>query len=197
MDGLAEVVSLLRRPVVGPLIYIVLYMIRPLFFFAATVLTVLGGSIYGPLMGVLWVVIGSNASTVVAYYVGRFFGAGILDEENTENLVSRYAQRLRRNSFETVMLLRLMFAPYDLVSYLAGFLRIRLWEFVLATAISSIPGTISFVLLGASIEVDDILAGQLPQLNPWTLVASVILFIVGITISRLVRRREQQEEAAA
>ena len=182
-DGLAALVSLLRQPVVGPLIYIAIYTIRPLFFFAATVLTVLGGSIYGPLWGVVWVIIGSNLSTVVAYYVGRFFGAGLLDENNSENLVGRYAQRLRQNSFETTMLLRLMFAPYDLVSYLAGLLRIHLGQFILATALSAVPGTISFVLLGASVSVDDILAGQLPQLQPWALVASVVLFVVGITIS--------------
>lgn len=51
------------------------------------------------------------------------------------------------NSFETVLIMRFIFLPYDLVNYLAGILRIDLKAFILATLLGSIPGTIAFVPL--------------------------------------------------
>ena len=44
--------------------------------------------------------------------------------------------------------MRLVYVPYDLVNYLAGFLRIGWMPFILATALGSLPDTLSFVLFG-------------------------------------------------
>ncbi len=79
------------------------------------------------------------------------------------------------------------FLPYDAVSYLAGFLEIRYWPFILATALGSIPGTIAFVGFGASIEAFD---GALPALNPRTLAFSALIFLASIALSRLFKMRE-------
>ena len=87
----------------------------------------------------------------------------------------------------TVFIMRLLFLPYDLVNYVCGALRIKWTSFLLATALGSLPGTISFVLLGASLEsVDQGLDG----INPWAIVASVAIFVVSIAISRLLRKRQ-------
>ncbi len=72
---------------------------------------------------------------------------------------------MRDNSFETVLIMRLLFLPYDLVNYASGILRLRWLPFLLATALGSLPGTVSFVLLGASIDtVDDGLGGVDPAI---------------------------------
>ncbi|MCA9873114.1 MAG: TVP38/TMEM64 family protein [Anaerolineales bacterium] len=174
----------------GPLLYIVVYWIRPLIFFPATLLTVLGGFLFGPI-GILYTIIGANGSALVAFMVGYFFGQGVLEgDEESSSLMQRYAARMRANSFETVLIMRLIFLPYDLVNYAAGFLRIHWLPFLLATAVGSIPGTISFVLLGASFgTLDELLAGEL-QINPPALIASVVLIVVSIAASRLLKRRE-------
>ena len=171
----------------GPIVFIILYAIRPLILFPATVLTVTGGFVFGPLLGIIYTIIASNISSTIAFFVGRYFGEGLLKDDGSDGLVQRYARRLRENSFETVMVMRFIFLPYDAVSYLAGFLRIRFWPFILATALGSIPGTIAFVGFGASIESFD---GALPQLNPVTLGFSVAVFIVSIALSRLFKKRE-------
>jgi len=171
----------------GPIIYIVLYAIRPLILFPSTVLTLAGGFVYGPILGVLYTVIASNISATIAYFIGHFFGEGMLKDDGSDNLIQRYARRMRENSFETVMIMRFIFLPYDAVSYLAGFLRIRYWPFILATALGSIPGTLAFIGFGASIESFD---GALPKLNPVTLGFSFVIFIVSIALSRIFKRRE-------
>lgn len=175
----------------GVLAYIGVYLIRPLVLFPASVLTVMGGILFGPWLGVAVVVIAANASAMVAYGVGRLLDAsGSASERTTDERVSfmaSWSRRLRQNSFETVFVMRLVFLPYDLVSYGCGALRIRWVPFLAATALGSFPGTISFVLLGASLErIDEGIDG----VNPWAIVASVAIFIVSIVISRMLRKQQ-------
>lgn len=134
---------------------------------------------------------------MVAYGVGRYFGRGVLEDEDENGFVQRYAQRMRDNSFETILIMRLIFLPYDLVNYAAGFLRINWKAFLAATAIGSVPGTVSFVLLGASFgTLDELLAGEI-SLNPITLISSVVIIGLSLALSRYVRRRESGEQPQA
>ena len=191
-DSLQLLVDLLTGSLLGPVFYMVIYALRPLLFFPATILTLLGGFLFGPI-GILWTVLGSNASAMVAYGVGRYFGQGVLDNEEETSVIQKYTQRMRQNSFETVLIMRLLFLPYDLVNYAAGFLKIKWQPFILATAIGSIPGTISFVLLGGSFgTLDELVSGEV-NVNPVTLILSVVLILASIGLSRFIKRREANE----
>ena len=195
--ALLQIVTLLDSPW-GPLLYILIYALRPLIFFSAAVLTIASGAIFGAgsilnlALAVLYTVIGSNLSATVAYTVGRFFGQGLLPENQGESngLMQRYADRLRHNSFETILIMRFIFLPYDLVNYLAGILRIDWKAFILASLLGSIPGTIAFVSFGASIDVKELVMGKTPEFNPWVLTFGVVIFIVSLAISRYFKKRE-------
>lgn len=196
-DTLRRLVELMQTPY-GPLIYILAYALRPLTFFSAIVLTLSAGAIFGSVWGIFFTVIAANISATVAYGMGRVLGTGMFDESASTGIVRRYAERMRKNSFETTLIMRVIFLPYDLVSYLAGFLRIDYRAFILATILGSIPGTVSFVLAGASVPVADILANRIrPTFNPWSLAVSVVLLIISIAFSRYLKRREARREALA
>jgi uncharacterized membrane protein YdjX (TVP38/TMEM64 family) len=175
----------------GPLIYILAYAIRPLTFVPSALLSVAAGYLFGPIIGVIYGVIGSNASAIVAYLVGRYFGQGLLESKQTSNIIQRYADRLRRNGFEILLTMRFLFLPYDLISYLSGFLRIDWKVYALATALGGLPGMMSFVFFGASIE-GAFGFGQKPDFNPWVLGASAALFIVSLGLARYFKRREKR-----
>jgi uncharacterized membrane protein YdjX (TVP38/TMEM64 family) len=157
----------------------------------------LGGAIWGPIWGTLYVVIGSNLSATLAYGFGRVFGQGMLPtgaEGAVSGVLSRYAERLRQNAFSTILVMRLIYLPYDLVNYLAGFLRVPYRPYMLGSILGSLPGTLTFVLAGGSLNLADILAGRfrISAINPWTLALSAVLFVAGIVIARLLRRTEQE-----
>jgi uncharacterized membrane protein YdjX (TVP38/TMEM64 family) len=188
LQTVQQLVEFMAVSTAGLVIYVLLYMLRPVVFFPATLLTLAAGYLYGPIVGVLIVVVASNLSSMVAYFIGRFFGAGLIAQSSDQGVLARYTERLRRDSFETVLVLRFLFLPYDLVSYVCGFLRIDWRGFILATALGSIPGTISFILFGASIEGG--FTGELPSLNPWSLAVAVLMFVVSIGLSRWFKTRE-------
>jgi uncharacterized membrane protein YdjX (TVP38/TMEM64 family) len=71
-------------------------------------------------------------------------------------------------------------------------LRVPRRPFIVATVIGSVPGTVAFVLIGASIDrVDEGFDG----LRPGAIVASVVLIVVSIVVSRVVRRRSGRQKA--
>lgn len=187
-DLVARLEGVLRSPW-GPLLYIVAYVLRSLLVLPATLLTITGGFVFGAVWGLVYTIIGANASALVAYAIGRFFGADVLGEEGGR--LAGYVQRMRRNSFVTVMTMRFIFLPYDLVNYLSGFLKIDWRAFLLATAIGALPGTIAFVLLGASFEGSDITQIE-PTFNPLVFGASAVIFVLSLVLARVFRRREEQ-----
>lgn len=194
VDAAMQLAELIVGSAYGPIIYIALYWLRPLIFLPATIWTLLGGFFFGPI-GIVYTIIGANGSTMVAYLLGRVFGRGMLEGNEESGFIQRYATRMRENSFETILLMRLLFLPFDLVSFFSGFMRIAPLPFLFGTAIGSIVGTISFVLLGSSYgTLDDLLNGE-AQIDPQMLALSIALIVGSIGISRLLKRREQSSAA--
>jgi uncharacterized membrane protein YdjX (TVP38/TMEM64 family) len=174
----------------GVVAYVLVYLARPIVLFPASVLTVVGGILFGPVLGVPVVIVAANASAMIAYGVGRLLGRPPGDRVTSDDgasIARRWANRMRDHSFETVLIMRLLFLPFDVVNYVAGMLRLRWAPFLLATALGSLPGTVSFVLLGASLDrVDDGIDG----IDPTALGAGVMIFVVSLVIARLLRRRQ-------
>jgi uncharacterized membrane protein YdjX (TVP38/TMEM64 family) len=180
MNRLADIPIPIRGSV-----FIAIYTLRPLIFFPASLLTLGIGALCGPVWGIIFAVIGSNLSATLAYFVGRLLGQDVV-QLNGSNMLQRYLQRMRQNSFETIFVMRLIFLPYDLVNYAAGFLKINYGAFILATILGSLPGTISFVLFGASSGLES----GTPKFDWRILVISVVIFVASLLVSRLVKRRE-------
>ncbi len=167
-------------------VFVLAYAARGLVLFPASLLTIAGGVLFGPVVGVVVTVVAANASAMVAYAAGRSLTAPPTMAETDASTVARWSNRLRHNSFTTVMVMRLAFLPYDLVNYLCGFLRVHQGAFLAATAIGSLPGTVTFVLAGASVRrLDAGVAGF--DLRVFAI--SVALFVVSLVGARLVQRR--------
>lgn len=185
-DIVHELIEFAHNSVWGPILYVVFYIVQPIVFFPSTFLTIAAGYVYGPVVGAILAIVGSNASSVLAWFVGRFFGESLVSDRFKRSMLTRFSDQLRTDSFQSVLLMRLIYLPYDVVSYFSGFMRLSLPAFVLGTLLGGLPGTISFALFGSSIEGDFL--AETPELNPWALAGAVLLFVLSVTLSRLVRR---------
>lgn len=187
-EAAEHVVQLMTFGVVGAVIYVVFYALGRLVFFPPTLLSIAAGFVFGPIWGVVLAVLGANVAAAVSYATGRYFGRGMLGPERTSGTLGRYAARMRENGFESVLLLRLVYAPFDPVSILAGSMAIDWIRFAAATLLGSLPAILSLVLFGASLETGFTASGFRP--NPWILLASVVLFVASLLLSRYLRRRK-------
>jgi len=183
-----NVITMMKRPVTGPLLYILFYTIQPVILFPTWLLTVAAGFLYGIGWGTAYTVVAANLSAIFSYLIGRYFALGLFDVSTARGLLQRYANYLREHTFEAVLVLRLLYLPYDLLSYVAGFLRIPWRPFLLGTIIGSIPGTISFILFGTSFT-GTFTDANAPAIDWRMLLLSALMFIISIGLSRLFRRR--------
>jgi pyruvate/2-oxoglutarate dehydrogenase complex dihydrolipoamide dehydrogenase (E3) component/uncharacterized membrane protein YdjX (TVP38/TMEM64 family) len=186
MSSLELLRQLLRTLSQSPLAgvgYIVLYAMRPLVFFPATLLTIGAGALFGFWSGLFWTVIAANISASVAYGVGRYFGKDLLKGEGS-GLLQEWKRALQARSFLTVLIMRFIFLPFDLVNYLCGILGIRWSSYVLATFLGTIIGSATFVSLGATLENIESLEASSLGLNGTQLLLTGVLFASSLAIAK-------------
>jgi uncharacterized membrane protein YdjX (TVP38/TMEM64 family) len=182
------ILNVIKMPVYGVFFFLIIYAVHPLIAFPTWLLTVAAGFLYGTGWGLVYTLVGACASAIVSYSIGRYFAIDFSHKPTTQNLFQRYATYLQANTFEAVLILRLLFLPYDLLSYAAGFLRIRWQPFLLATLLGSLPGALSFTLFGAAFDGN--FTNQAPKVDPRTLIVAVIIFAFSLGLSRWLKRRQ-------
>lgn len=194
-SSLQELLTLFATPY-GPLLYLLSFLLRPFIFFSVGILCIMGGVIFGAgstanlMIAFGYTMVGVICSAIISFGIGRFFGQGVLmsRDEKIAHLVQHYANRLRHNGFLTVLSMRLLLLPFDLVNYVAAFMVVEWKAFTLATAIGALPSTFAFVSFGAAIDMRQLAAGQMPSVD-WRMIAlGIALFTLSLLISRWYKR---------
>jgi len=186
-DVLLSLIDFFTSTLWGPVIYMLMYALRPLILFPATLLTALSGTLFGFWWGVVYTVIGENASANFAYWIGRFFGKDM----NLENsIIGNWVEALRARPFGTVLFMRLFYVPFDFTNYGSGILKINWRSYFTATLIGIMPGVTTFVALGAALDLQEFSANGLTfdAFDPRFLLLSVIIFVVSLGLSRFLKR---------
>ena len=85
---------------------------------------------------------------------------------------------LRNRGLLAITALRLVpIAPFAVEGVVAGALRIRLWHFMLGTAIGILPGTLAATVFGNQLEA----ALENPGAINYWLIAAVVVLLAGAT----------------
>ncbi|MBE0502006.1 MAG: TVP38/TMEM64 family protein [Desulfuromonadales bacterium] len=165
-------------------IYVVIYAVRPLILFPATLLTVASGLVFGPWLGVLFTIVGENASANLAFVMARWFGRGAV-VKYVDPRWRRWDQKLERNGLVSVLIMRLTMLPFDAVNFGCGLTAVRQRDFALGTFFGILPSLIGFVLLGGTAASGVAHRGAIIGL-------SVVFLVVGFTTAHFLKRREQK-----
>ena len=162
-------------------IYIILYTVRPLIFFPATLLTLASGLVFGPFYGILLTIVGENFSANLAFLLGRWFGRDWIAERENE-FIKNWETKLQENGLITVIVLRFLMLPFDLVNYSCGLTAIRHRDYAIGTFIGILPGLIAFVLLGG--------AASAGNHYKWlTLAGSLLVLMSGFFIAHKIKQK--------
>jgi len=185
-DVLLSLIDFFTSTLWGPVIYMLMYALRPLILFPATLLTALSGTLFGFWWGVVYTVIGENASANFAYWIGRFFGK---DMKLENSILGNWVEALRARPFGTVLFMRLFYVPFDLTNYGSGILKINWRSYFTATLIGIMPGVTTFVALGAALDLEHFSANGLTfdAFDPRFLILSVGIFVVSLGLSRFLK----------
>lgn len=197
-DLITQLSDLLTGTWYGPLIYIGIYLLRPLILFPATLLTLLAGNVFGLGLGFLYALIAGTVSSVIPYGIGRWFSSEeeakeeVLDDDGKESRIEQFTGLLRKNPFQAVLTMRLLFFPYDAVSLIVGALRIAFLPFFMATALGNIGGTFVVVSAGASVQGD--IASADVSIDPMTIGLSLTVLVISLVISQVLKKYQEKSE---
>lgn len=170
----------------APVVYIIVYTIRPLIFFPASVLSIAGGLAFGAWMGTLYTIIGATLGAMLSFLVAKSVGKSIATKDWTGN-AAKFQKQMEQNGFLYVLLFRLIpVINFDLISYMAAIAKVRFTSFALATLIGIIPGTFAYNFLGSSF-----VSG-----NPKIIAAAVVVFIILTVVPIVIRNRWNRKETA-
>lgn len=148
LRGLVETNALLTMLVYGAVYVVAVALSFP----GASLLTVLGGFLFGWLWG------GALAATAATLGASLIFLAartsvGELLRRRSGGQIARLAQGFRKDAFHYLLFLRLVpLFPFWLVNLAPACFHVRLRTFVLATFFGILPGTFAYAWLGRGLD---------------------------------------------
>ena len=171
-------------------VFILIYAVVAATPIPVTIMAVAGGLIYGLAFGTLLSMVGVVAGCWIGYWIARALG-----RETVLRLLGSHAEsvesRLTGGGFYAVCTLRLMPGfPYWPVNYGSGALGIDNRTFLIATLVSSLPGQLSLVAVGAFIGEPNVLNGIAVGIS-WALVITLTI----VTMRRWKRTRDAEAGA--
>ncbi len=160
------------------ILYIVVYAIQTaLSLPGAAILTLVGGFLFGSLLGTVYVNIGATSGATLAFLSARYLFRDLVEKNFGKRLESLQAG-FSENAFHYLLTLRLIpLFPFFLVNLASGLTRIPLATYVAGTALGIIPG--SFVYSNAGNQLGTI-AGLKDIASPQVLGAFVLLGLLSL-----------------
>ncbi len=133
----------------GPAAFILAYAALTLAPVPKNVLSVAAGLVFGFAGGIAVVLAAAILGAIAAFWLGRWLGREAV-EKFTGARVEKVDRLLRRRGLAAMIGVRLVpVLPFTAINYTAGLTSIRWWPYFLGTVIGILPGTVSFVTLGA------------------------------------------------
>jgi uncharacterized membrane protein YdjX (TVP38/TMEM64 family) len=175
-----------HSPWAGPL-YVVAYALVAALGLPITVLSMVGGALFGTIRGLALAWTGAMVGTVTAYFLARSIGQG-----SARRFLGRHhlLGRLRKRSdFWALLRLRaLPVAPFAVLDYLAGLVGVSLRVLLLATAIGILPQVVAYSYAGTELMTGLEQAGQARLRAFWIAGAVTVLMICVSLIPRAIRQ---------
>jgi len=132
------------------LLYAIAYALVATLGLPTTVMSIVGGAVFGVARGVLLAWTGAMAGTLIAYTLARSIGKG-----SVQRVLGRHhlLDRLRKRSdFWALLRLRVLpVAPFAVLDYVAGLVGVSLRALLLATAIGILPSLAAYTYVGAEL----------------------------------------------
>ena len=178
----------------GPIVYVLGYMVAMVAGIPASLLTLAAGAIFGLWWGTLWALLGATLGASAAFLVARYVARGKVEKRVAgEPRFAAIDRAIAADGRRIVFLLRLSPAvPFTLLNYLLGVTRVRFADFLLGS-VGMLPATVLYVYSGkvaGDVATATGGAGPAHGVGYYAVIAVGLLATVAVTIlvTRIARR---------
>ena len=139
----------------GPVIFVALYVVATVCLIPGSVLTLGAGAVFGVALGSVCVSISATLGATAAFLVGRYLAREAVARriENNDKF-SAVDRAVGQEGWKIVLLTRLSpIFPFTLLNYAFSLTRVKLRDYILASWLGMLPGTVTYVYLGSLVNV--------------------------------------------
>jgi uncharacterized membrane protein YdjX (TVP38/TMEM64 family) len=166
----------------APVVFILIYAVATVLFLPGSVLTLSGGIIFGPVLGVICNITGATIGAGLSFLVARYLASDWVSQRSGGRL-KQLINGVEAEGWRFVAFVRLVpLFPFNLLNYALGLTKIRFIEYLLATGIFMLPGAIAYTYIGYAGR--EALAGGDGLIN--TILIAIALLAVVMFIPRFI-----------
>jgi uncharacterized membrane protein YdjX (TVP38/TMEM64 family) len=185
----------------APFLLILIYVIACVLLIPGSLITLGAGFLFGLGEGYLVVAAGSVVGSSVAFILGRTLARDWIEKKVMKNAKFRAVDRaVGERGFYIVFLSRLSpVFPFTLLNYFYGVTSVSLRDYVIASWIGMIPGTLMYVYLGSLVKnLTELAAGGATEghgSNIFFWLGLVATVAVAVIVTRIARQALNEEIA--
>jgi len=175
--------------VLAPAIFIAGYILAVVLFVPGLPITVLGGVVFGPFRGTVYVWMAATVGAALAFLVARYALRSTVEGwVRASPRIAKVDAQVAEHGWRIVMLTRLVpVFPFNLQNYAYGITRIAFWPYVVTSAVCMLPGTAAFTFAGGALGGGQ---GDVRRALAYLGIAGVLLVLVSL-LPRWIRRRSR------
>jgi len=164
--------------VLGPIIYIALFIVACIFFLPGLPIGVLGGVAFGPVKGAIFASIGATLGATAAFLIARYAARSMVEswiEKNPQ--LKKLDKGVREQGWRMLMITRLVpIFPFNLQNYAYGLTDIPLLTYVVVSFLCMLPGAIAYTFAGGTLTS----GGDLKKTFTYLGVAAVFFVLLSL-----------------
>ena len=147
MGAVSDFISRQNR-ILAPLVFVGIYAIATLLFLPGSLMTLLGGFLFGPLWGTFLNLAGATLGATLSFLAARYLAADWV-ERKSSGWMRKLKRGVEEEGWRFVAFVRLVpVFPFNLLNYALGLTRINLYSYVVATAVFMMPGALGYTWIG-------------------------------------------------
>ncbi len=132
----------------APLVFMLIYVLATVFFIPGSVLTLAGGALFGPVMGVFYNLTAATIGAMLSFLAARYLASEWVAKKSAGRL-KQLISGVENEGWRFVAFVRLVpVFPFNLLNYSLGLTKIKWLDYLLATYICMLPGAIAYTYLG-------------------------------------------------
>jgi len=174
--------------ILGPLVFIALYIFSTVLFLPATILTLLGGFLFGPVAGTLYNLTGATIGASIAFMIARYTDGGWIRSKAGAGL-GKILDRIDNEGWRAVAFFRLVpIFPFNILNYALGLSKIPFVQCVVTSLLCMAPATAAYTFFGhtfgLAFSADD---------APWLkyLIAGLALVAGMLVLTRFISKKDK------
>jgi uncharacterized membrane protein YdjX (TVP38/TMEM64 family) len=182
----------------GPVLLGAVYVLACVLFVPGSILTIGAGFVFGVVVGTITVSVSSVLGASAAVLLGRSLVRDLIQERVARNpRFQALDAAVERQGFLIVLLCRLSpIFPFNLLNYAFGLTKVSFRDYVLASWLGMLPGTVLYVYLGSTLKsLADLAAGKVEggvTQQVFFGIGLVATVAVTVVVTRLARKALRQ-----